>query len=261
MAAQVQEAPIPNHLVAFAASDDRAEIVVHALARHPAQPLERTHVPLQKRLQRQVEREERRLRTRIRQRREQRIHAPLPTRHGRPGRHLRPVELQHLPRPIPGPLRRTHRRRTQPLHVLLHETHRPRVAVLVAQDLRQPRRPDPRPLLQQPQQHRPQRIELRPRRRPPIARRLGAPRESSHSPPIHPQPPSDLALRDPVRHQRPHPRPLQRAPHLRTSRSTTPTRRASKATRTRSATQQVVHFSITDSGAVLGCAHHAMHHA
>ncbi len=141
----------------------------------------------------------------------------------------------------------------------LHQAHRPRVTVLVPQDLRQPRRLDRRPLSEQPSQHRLKRIELRPSRCTPTARQLGAPRESSHSPPIHPQSPSDLALRDPVRDQRPHLRPLQRAPHLRTSRSTSPINRASKATRTRSATQQVVHFSITDSGAVLGCAHQPCH--
>jgi hypothetical protein len=111
MAAQVQEAAIPNHLVAVAAGDNRAQVVVDALARHPTQPLERAHVPLKKRLDRHLQREERRLRARVRQARDQRVHPPLTSGHQRSGRHLAPVELQHLPRPVAGPLRRPHRRR------------------------------------------------------------------------------------------------------------------------------------------------------
>src|SRR6266536_2908846 len=129
------------------------------------------------------------------------------------------------------------------------------VAVVVAQDLRQPRRLDLRPLLQQPPQQRLQRIQLRPRRRPPIPRRLVARQKPRDRPPIDPQPPRYLPPRDPIRRQRPHLCPLQRAPHLRTSRSTSPTERASKARRTRSPTPRVAHFSIADPGAVLGCAH------
>jgi hypothetical protein len=41
VAAQVQEPPIPNHLVALAAGNDRTQAVVDPFARHPAQPLER----------------------------------------------------------------------------------------------------------------------------------------------------------------------------------------------------------------------------
>jgi hypothetical protein len=202
VAAQVQEAVTPDHLITLAASDDRAQVVVDALARHTAQPLERAHVPLEKRLERQVEREERRLRTRVRQRRNQRVHPPLPPRHGRPGRHLAPIELQHLPRPIARPLRRPHRRRPQLLQASLHQPHRAGVAVVVAENLRQPRRLDTRPLLEQPPQHRLQRIELRPGRRPPIMRRLITPRQPGDRAPVDPQPLCDLALRDPVRRSR-----------------------------------------------------------
>jgi hypothetical protein len=53
----MQQALIPDHLVALVASDDRAQVVVHALARHPLHPLERTRVSLQKRLECQIERE------------------------------------------------------------------------------------------------------------------------------------------------------------------------------------------------------------
>jgi hypothetical protein len=58
----------------------------------------------------------------------------LATGEPRPGRHLRPVKLQHLPRPITGPLRRPHRRRPQRLQARLHQPQRARVAVVRAQD-------------------------------------------------------------------------------------------------------------------------------
>ena len=110
--------------------------------------------------------------------------------------------------------------------------NRERCTVLVAQQLRRSRRSDLRPLLEQAPQHWLEGIELRHNRRSPVARRLLAPRQPGNRPPIDPQPTRDLPLRDPVRHQRPHLRPLQRAPHLRTSRSTSPIRRASKTRRT-----------------------------
>jgi hypothetical protein len=47
LAAQVQEAPIPDHLVLLATGDDRAQVVVDALARHALEPLERAHVTLE----------------------------------------------------------------------------------------------------------------------------------------------------------------------------------------------------------------------
>jgi hypothetical protein len=49
------------------------------------------------------------------------------------------------------------------------------------------------------------------------ARRLSARKHPCHRTPVDPQPARDLPLRQPVRRQRPHPRPLQRAPHLPTS--------------------------------------------
>ncbi len=172
-------------------------------------------MPLEERLDRHLQREERRLRARIRQRGDQRIDAPLPTRDQRPARQLRPIELQHLARPIAGALSGPHRPRPQPLQVRLHQPHRARVPVLRAQDLRHPRRLDQRPLPKQPPQHRLQHVKLRPSRRAPVARRLIARDQPRDRPPIDPQPHRDLPPRDPVRRQHPHLRPLQRAPHLR----------------------------------------------
>jgi Chain length determinant protein len=79
---------------------------------------------------------------------------------------------------------------------------------LVAENLRQPRRLDLRPLLKQPPQHRLKRIKLRPGQRPPVTRRLITRAQPRDGPPIDPQPRRNLPLRDPVRRQRPHLRPL-----------------------------------------------------
>jgi hypothetical protein len=177
MAAQMQEAPIPDHLLTLTTRDDRAQVVVDALARHATQPLERPHVPFEERLDRHVEREERRLRARVRKRGNQRVNATLAAGEPRPGRHLRPLELQHLPRPVAGPLRRPHSRRPKLTQPPLDQIHRTHVAVLVAQQLGRPRRLDLRPLLEQTTQHRLERIELRGRRRSPITQRLLAPRQ------------------------------------------------------------------------------------
>jgi len=54
VAAQMQEALIPDDLLPLAPGDDRAQVVVDALARHAAEKLEGAHVPLEKRLQRQI---------------------------------------------------------------------------------------------------------------------------------------------------------------------------------------------------------------
>jgi hypothetical protein len=67
MAAQRNEPLVPGDLVAVAARDDRAQVVIDALARDPAEPLKRPDMALQKRLRRQVEAEVRRLRARERQ--------------------------------------------------------------------------------------------------------------------------------------------------------------------------------------------------
>src|SRR5581483_12071604 len=50
VATQMQKASIPNHGVELAAGDDRAQVVVDALARHTAQPLQRAYMPLEERL-------------------------------------------------------------------------------------------------------------------------------------------------------------------------------------------------------------------
>src|SRR3989454_5970358 len=65
-----------------------------------------------------------------------------------------------------------------------------------------------------------ERVELGTERRAAIARRLVAARKPYHGTAIDPQPPRDLPLREPLRRQRPHLRPLQRAPHLLPPRST-----------------------------------------
>jgi len=113
VAAQVQEARIPDHLLARASSNDRAQVVVHALARHALEPLEGARVTLEEGLDRHLEGEEGRLRARVGQRGDERIHAPLAAGELRPGRHLRPVQLHDLPRPVARPLRRPHHRRAQ----------------------------------------------------------------------------------------------------------------------------------------------------
>jgi hypothetical protein len=173
-------------------------------------------MPLQKPVDRHLEREERGLRTRVRQRRDQRVHAPLAPGDLRPRRHLRPIQLQHLPRPIAGPLRRPHRPQAQLAQPTAHDTDRGHVAVL-ARHSRRSRRLDLRPFLEQAPQHRLEPIELRPHPSPPITRRLTARQQPRDRTPVDPQPLRDLPLRQPVRRQRPHPRPLQRAQHLPTS--------------------------------------------
>jgi hypothetical protein len=186
VAAQVQEARRPHDPVALAAGDRGAQVVVDALARHTAQPPEGAHMPLEKRLGRHLEAEERRLRTRVGQRADERVHASLTTGECRSRRHLRPVQLQHLPRPVAGPLRRPDRARPQLPQPPLHQINRAVVAVLVAQKLGRARRLDLRPLSDQPPQHRHERIQLRARRRSPIPRRLHAPCQPGDRPPIHP---------------------------------------------------------------------------
>jgi hypothetical protein len=202
------------HDVALAASNDRAQVVIDTLARHAAEELEGAHVPLEERLERQIKAEVSGLGARVGQRRDQRVDATLAPGNPRPARHLGPIQLQHLTGPIAGALGGTSRGRAQPTQVLAHEPLRAAVAVLVTQDLGHSRRLDLRPLLDQPTQHRLERVELRTDRSPPVPRRLLAARETNHRAPIDPQPPRDLPLREPLRRQRPHLRPLQRAPHL-----------------------------------------------
>ena len=61
VAAQVPEALVPVHAVALATGDDRAQVVLDALARDAPEPVEEEHVALEKRLRHHVEREVRRL--------------------------------------------------------------------------------------------------------------------------------------------------------------------------------------------------------
>jgi site-specific recombinase XerD len=84
----------------------------------------------------------------------------------------------------------------------------------VAQHLGRARRLDVRHLVQQTSQHRLQRIEHRPRRRPRIPRRLARPDQPVDRVATDPQPPRDLTLLDPIRMHRPHLSPIHRAAHL-----------------------------------------------
>src|SRR5215208_7029083 len=77
VAPQRDKAAVPGDLVAVATRDDRAQIVVDALARDAAQPLQRPNMPFQERLGTEVEAEVRRLRARERQAGDQRVDAPL----------------------------------------------------------------------------------------------------------------------------------------------------------------------------------------
>jgi hypothetical protein len=219
VAAQLREPLVPvDHVApavdALAARDGRAQVVIDALARDTAEPLECADMPLQEGLDRRVEGEVRGRRPRERQREHQRVNAPLPAGDPRPRRHLGPIDLQHLPRPIARPLRRPLRPRPQQRQAPADQIDRPRVAMLVAQDLRHPRRLDVLPVGDQPAKHRLERVEHRPRRRPRIARRLARLDHPLDRPPIDSKPPGDLALRHPVRGHRLDLSPLQRASHL-----------------------------------------------
>ena len=77
VAAQVVEAPVPADRVALAAGDDRAQVVVDALARRASEPVEQRHVALEERLERHVEREVRRLGAGEGERPDQRVDAAL----------------------------------------------------------------------------------------------------------------------------------------------------------------------------------------
>ena len=144
-------------------------------------------------------------------------------------------------------------------HPLADQIDRAHIAVVVAQDLRHPRRLDLRPPLQQPADHRLQRIQHRARRRALITRRLARLGQPLDRPPVDPQPPRDLALRHPVGRHRPHLCPLHRAAHLLAalpSESTTspiPTVENEPDTTAPTA----AHFSLPRRGAVLGSRHQA----
>jgi hypothetical protein len=168
----VQETRIPTDLVALAASDDRAQVVVDTLARDTREPIEDAHVALEKRLGRHVEGEARRLGARIGQRAEQRVDPALAARDLRPRRQLQPVELQHLAGAVTGPLSRAPGRRTQLAQPSLDQIDRALVAVAVAQHVSHPRRLDLGPLLERRPDHRLESIELRALRRASVSGRL-----------------------------------------------------------------------------------------
>jgi hypothetical protein len=156
----------------------------------------------------------RRRRPRERQTADQRVDPALAPGDPRPRRHLRPIDLQHLPGPIARALRGPNLSRPQHRHPLADEVNRAAIAVVIAQDLGHARRLDDRPVGQQPADHRLQRIEHRARRRTLVARRLARLGQPLDRPPVDPQPPRDLALRHTVGRHRPHLRPLHRAAHL-----------------------------------------------
>ena len=234
------------------------EVVIDALARDAAQPSERADVALQKRLDRHVEREVRRRRPRERQREHQRVDAALAAGDPRPRRHLAPIDLQHLPRPIARPLRRPLRFSAAAREPLADQIDRPLIAVVIAQDLRHPRRLDVLEVLDELAQHRLQRIQHRSRRRPRIARRLGRRDQPRRRPPVDPQPPRDLAR------SRPRPRPSP-------SPQPTPTRCAPPQSPPRSVVangletpdetgdnSRGAHFSLPRSCALLGSWRHVL---
>jgi hypothetical protein len=111
-----------------------------------------------------------------------------------------------------------------------------------AQDLRHPRRPDPRPLVQQPPQDRLERVEHRARRRSPIARRLGRLDHPPHRVATDPESPGDLSLRDPIRRQCPHLRPIHRATHPFPASSIATTTSTTTVQPQPDATQRWLHF-------------------
>jgi hypothetical protein len=129
-------------------------------------------------------------------------------------RHLRPVELQHLAGAVAGPLGRPHRRQSQLAQPPLDQVDRAVVAVLLAQELRRPRRLELGHSSSSRRSTCSKGSNLEPAGAPPVAGRLLAPRQPRHRPPIYLKLPRDLTLRGPVRRQRPHLRPLHRAPHL-----------------------------------------------
>jgi hypothetical protein len=111
-----------------------------------------------------------------------------------------------------------------------------------AQDLRHPRRPDPRPLVQQPPQDRLERVEHRARRRSPIPRRLGRLDHPPHRVATDPESPGDLSLRDPIRRQCPHLRPIHRATHPLPASSIATTTSTTTVQPQPDATQRWLHF-------------------
>ncbi len=192
------------------------------------------------------------LRPRERQRRDQRIDATLDPLDPRPSRHLRPFELHHVPRPIARPLRRPLHPRPQPRQPAPNQIHRPPIAMLLPEQLSQPRRLDLRPLLQHLPDHPHQPIKLRPRRRP---RYRGGPSDANALATVRRLIPNRLAI---VRCDTPslakalisaHSNALTTSPGLLSSINPTSLNAGSVAT-------EAAHFSIPRSGALLSAWRH-----
>jgi hypothetical protein len=130
MAPEREEPLVPRDFVAVAARDRRAQVVIDAFADDAAEPVEDPDVPFQEALAGQVKAEMRRLRPGIGQRRDQRVDPALAPGDSRTGRHLTPVELQHLPRPIGRPLRRPRPPRPQHCQTLADQIDRAGVFVI-----------------------------------------------------------------------------------------------------------------------------------
>ena len=171
-------------------------------------------MPLQERLDRHVEAEMRGLRPAERQRRHQRIDPALHPADPRAGRHLPPIELHHLPRPIPRPLRR----RAPPAAATSAACDGPDQPTPDSrarpQQLGQPRRLDLRPLLAAPARSP---ASTDPAATPPAPAHTAAARPTANAPrPSADGSPAacDLPLRHTIPRQRPDLSPLQRAHHL-----------------------------------------------
>jgi hypothetical protein len=121
---------LPGSDVVVTPRDRRAQVVIDALTRNAAQPRQRADVALQEGLDRHVKGEVRRRRTRIGQRADQRVDAALTPGDLRPRRHLRPVDLQDLPRPVARALRRAHLPRSHHRHALADQIDRSAIAVV-----------------------------------------------------------------------------------------------------------------------------------
>ncbi len=113
VAAQLREAVVPGDLVALAAGDRGAQVVVDALAGDAAEPLEGVDVALDERLDGHVEAEVGGRGAGVGQRADQGVDAALAAGDLRPGRHLGPVDLHHLGRSVAGPLRGALARRAE----------------------------------------------------------------------------------------------------------------------------------------------------
>ena len=196
----------------------------------------------------------RRLRARVRQRRDQRVDAPLAARRSSAGSASRPSRAAApapADSPSAAPAARSRGRSSRSRR--LHQIDRPRVAVVLAQDLRHPRRLDLRPLRQQAAAA-PARTD-RAASPPAPADTAAARRSQPAAPTVRRLIPSRRAISRCETPSAANARTCAHSNALRTSRTprSTPTDRPSlEAGRTRSATPRVVHFSIARSRCSIG---------